>query len=195
MDISEKFERRWNFPNEKKKLWFSLQKLQRKRYFDGNDWARIRIPFCRCRNEWKKLRWWQLVTTQSPLKLALECNTINLPVAKPLPGRQHAVPFVCTGDDAFPLSSFMMKPYPRKSWQARNEYLITDFRECGVSRKMVALAAITLHNWLRKDSVYVSRDLVDKEDVETGNWPVKLTSSFFNPLSLFWIRINSLMSR
>ena len=115
MDISEKFERRWNFPNEKKKLWFSLQKLQRKRYFDGNDWARIRIPFCRCRNEWKKLRWWQLVTTQSPLKLALECNAINLPDVKPLPGRQHAVPFVCTGDDAFPLSSFMMKPYPRMS--------------------------------------------------------------------------------
>ena len=183
------------FSQRKKKLWFSLQKLQRKRYFDGNDWARIRIPFYRCRNEWKKLRWWQLVTTQSPLKLALECNAINLPDVRPLPGRQHAVPLVYTGDDAFPLSSFMMKPYPRKSWQARNEYLITDFRECGVSRKMIALAAIILHNWLRKDSVYVSRDLVDKEDVETGNWPVKLTSFFFNPLSLFWIRINSLMSR
>ena len=52
--------------------------------------------------------------SQSPLKLALECNAINLPDVKPLPGRQHTVPLVCTGDDAFPLSSFMMKPYPRK---------------------------------------------------------------------------------
>ena len=54
---------------------------------------------------------------QSPLKLALESNAINLPDAKPLQGRQNAVLFECTGDDAFPLFSSTMKPYPRRVYK------------------------------------------------------------------------------
>ena len=42
--------------------------------------------------------------SQSPLKHALECGALNLPDPQPLPGRQNLVPYVCTGDDAFPLS-------------------------------------------------------------------------------------------
>ena len=37
-----------------------------------------------------------------------------LPDPTPLPDRSNSVPYVCTGDDAFPLSSFMMKPYPER---------------------------------------------------------------------------------
>ena len=51
---------------------------------------------------------------QIPLKLALESGSLNLPDPTPLPGRSASVPYVCTGDDAFPLSSFLMKPYPQK---------------------------------------------------------------------------------
>jgi len=51
--------------------------------------------------------------SQSPLKLALDSGLLNLPNPQPLPSRQNVVPFVCTGDDAFLLSSFMMKPYPQ----------------------------------------------------------------------------------
>ncbi len=52
--------------------------------------------------------------SQSPLKLALESGTLNLLDPTPLPVRLKRVPYVCTGDDAFPLSTFMMKPYPQK---------------------------------------------------------------------------------
>ena len=50
--------------------------------------------------------------SQSHLKLVLQSGSLNLPDPMPLPGRLKLVPYLCTGDDAFP--SFMMKPYPKK---------------------------------------------------------------------------------
>ena len=50
--------------------------------------------------------------SQSHLKLVLQSGSLNLPDPTPLPGRLKSVPYLCTGDDAFP--SFMMKPYPKK---------------------------------------------------------------------------------
>lgn len=43
---------------------------------------------------------------------ALEENTIDIPPAEPLPGRQDAVPFCLVADDAFPLKPNIMKPFP-----------------------------------------------------------------------------------
>ena len=37
-------------------------------------------------------------------------NPVSIPKPRPLPGRKTAIPYV--GDDAFPLTSYMMKPYP-----------------------------------------------------------------------------------
>ena len=51
---------------------------------------------------------------QSPLRKALENNTLNLPKPTPLPGDLDDIPFVCVGDDALPLSTYMMKPYRQK---------------------------------------------------------------------------------
>ena len=42
-----------------------------------------------------------------------ENNPLSIPNPKPLPGRSKPIPYVCVGDDAFPLTSFMMKPYPQ----------------------------------------------------------------------------------
>ena len=50
--------------------------------------------------------------SQSRLKNGLEKITLNLPDPTPLPGRNYPLPYVCTGDDAFPLTAYMMKPYP-----------------------------------------------------------------------------------
>ena len=54
------------------------------------------------------------VWAQSPLRKALENNTLNLPKPTPQSGDLDDIPFVCVGDDAFPLSTYMMKPYPQK---------------------------------------------------------------------------------
>lgn len=136
--------------------------------------------------------------SQSSLKLALDSGLLDLPDPQPLPSRRNTVPFVCTGDDAFPLSSFMMKPYPQKGLTPEKRvfnYRLS--RMCRISEngfgiladrwrvfrrpfslqpekvKIITIATITLHNWLRKDSlygkVYISRDLVDSENLESGN--------------------------
>ena len=52
--------------------------------------------------------------SQSRLKNGLEKITLNLPDPTPLPGRNYPLPYVCTGDDAFPLTVYMMKPYPQR---------------------------------------------------------------------------------
>ena len=77
MEIAEKFERRWNFPNglsavDGKHIVIQQPKNSGSHYrnYKGGDsiilmgmiGPEYEFLFCRCRNEWKKLRWWQLVT-------------------------------------------------------------------------------------------------------------------------------------
>lgn len=42
----------------------------------------------------------------------MENNELNFPPLRPLPGQQAPMPYVFVADDAFPLSSRIMKPYP-----------------------------------------------------------------------------------
>ena len=51
------------------------------------------------------------------LKKALDNpdNLLNIPPDEPLPGRTKPIPFVLTGDEAFPLSRYMLKPYPNRN--------------------------------------------------------------------------------
>ena len=51
---------------------------------------------------------------QSPLKMALENNTLNIPKPTPLSDGMD-IPYVLVGNDAFPLSHYMTKPYPQKN--------------------------------------------------------------------------------
>ena len=74
--------------------------------------------------------------SQSPLKLALESGSLNLPDPTPLHGHSKSVPHVCTRDDAFPLSSFMMKPYPQKGLTTEKRVFNYRLQECSASLKM-----------------------------------------------------------
>ena len=51
------------------------------------------------------------------LKQALENpdNPLNIPPPRSLPGRTTPVPFVLTGDEAFGLSKYMLRPYPSRN--------------------------------------------------------------------------------
>lgn len=42
---------------------------------------------------------------------ALETNSINIPPPQPLSGQPEPTPFVIVADDAFPLKTYIMKPY------------------------------------------------------------------------------------
>lgn len=67
------------------------------------------------------------------LKEALEdpANPLHLPPQQPLPGRSEPVPFVLTGDEAFGLAKYMLRPYREQN----RELPIIVFQEAGGSLK------------------------------------------------------------
>ena len=133
------------------------------------------------------------------LKKALDSpdNPLNIPPPCPLPGASKAVPFVITADEAFPLASYMLKPYPRKSLTVEERianYRISRGRRISenilgilanrwrcfrapflvspVKVQKIAMAILTLHNWLNSDrfsrNVYCPPGLTDNENPVTG---------------------------
>ena len=50
----------------------------------------------------------------SSLRDGLEHGTVGFPAPAPLPGDDKPMPFAIVADDAFPLRSWLQKPYPRR---------------------------------------------------------------------------------
>lgn len=126
LDISQEFERRWNFPNcvgavdgkhiisqcpsragsmfinYKKFLSIVLMAVVNAKYqftmVDVGDYRRLSDGS---------------VFSSSRLGIAMEKNKLNIPPPRLLPETNVCVPPVFVGDDAFPLKNYMMKPYPR----------------------------------------------------------------------------------
>src|SRR6478609_3707554 len=48
------------------------------------------------------------------LSKKLERNTLGIPSAEPIPGMDIPCPYMIVADDAFPLKTFIMKPYSRR---------------------------------------------------------------------------------
>lgn len=55
------------------------------------------------------------VFKNSSLFKGIESNTLLIPPAEPLPERVKNVPYVIVADDAFPLKSYLMKPFSGKN--------------------------------------------------------------------------------
>jgi hypothetical protein len=51
---------------------------------------------------------------QTTLCNALEDGSIGLPPPQALPGDNNPLPFFIVGDDAFPMRSWLQKPYPQR---------------------------------------------------------------------------------
>lgn len=103
-----------------------------------------------------------------------EGNVLNLPPPRALPGRTRQLPYVLTGDDAFGLTKYLMKPYPQSGLDINKRiynYRLSRMRRIAengfgiignrwrVFRApilldpdkviKITLAALTLHNFLR----------------------------------------------
>ena len=134
------------------------------------------------------------VWSKCALKDALGKNTLNIPRPTNLPGRKDLISYICTGDDAFPFSTYMMKPHPQTNLTVEKRiftYRLRRISENGFGIlanrwrvfgkpfmldpekvRNITLAAITLHNWLREESengkVDIPKGLVDYENIESG---------------------------
>lgn len=117
------------------------------------------------------------VFRNSTLFRSLNDNTLNLPEDEPLPCGDVNLPYVIVGDDAFPLTHYLMKPYSREH-QLGSAQRVFNYRLCRARRIIenvfgiltsvfrvfkkpllvevgtvipIILACVVLHNYLRRN--------------------------------------------
>eukprot|EP00102_Acyrthosiphon_pisum_P019169 XP_016656379.1 PREDICTED: uncharacterized protein LOC107882497 [Acyrthosiphon pisum] len=73
------------------------------------------------------------ILNHSMLGKALEQNKLDIPEKAALPGTTNEVPFVIIGDEAFPLKTYLLRPYPGKNLDC-NEKRIYNYRICRARR-------------------------------------------------------------
>ena len=130
---------------------------------------------------------------QSPLRKALENNSLNLRQPTPLSSHLDDIHFVCFGDGAFSLETYIMKSYPQKDLSrdkrifnyrlsrprpiSKNAFgILADrwrvFRKPFLLKpeqiKVITYSVLILHNFLRSESttgkIYIPPNLIDFDD-------------------------------
>lgn len=118
-------------------------------------------------------------------------HTLQLPTPKQIPTIAESLPYVFVGDEAFPLSIILMRPYPRRHVTGNYEYQVFNARlsrarqtvECAFgilssgfrvfkrpfenkvdTVKDIVKAACVLHNYLLR-SVVIGEDVNDTEEL------------------------------
>ena len=138
------------------------------------------------------------VFANTPIYEKLQSNDLRLPPDKPLPGREKPIPHLIVGDDAFPLKTYLMKPYPSRELDITKRifnYRLSRARRIvenvfgilssrfGVFKKAiplepekaekVILACCVLHNFLRSKpqyrGLYTPAEYLDRENRDTGD--------------------------
>ena len=68
----------------------------------------------------------------SPLRPALESGDIGFPAPSPMANNDKDMQYFLVGDDASPLRTWMMKPFPTGACPMKNEYITTGYQGPGV---------------------------------------------------------------
>jgi len=133
------------------------------------------------------------VFNRSELRTALEEDTLGLPDPDPLPGDDRDVPYFMVGDDAFPLRTWLMKPFSLRGLEhaerifnyrlsrarrvVENAFgilahrwrcLLTTLQQTPENCTDIVLGCMTLHNLLRSRAPGLQAGEVDREDAD-GN--------------------------
>lgn len=120
-------------------------------------------------------------------------GNFGLPPASPLPGTTLEMPHIIVGDEAFPLSKFLMRPYPQEATVQCSQKRIYNYRHCRARRVVenafgilvkkfsifrrplevkvpfgidVVKAACVLHNYLRKNRINQLNESNNLEEAE-----------------------------
>ncbi|XP_069588388.1 uncharacterized protein [Ranitomeya imitator] len=85
------------------------------------------------------------VLRTSQIGLQILRDGITLPAPQPLPGTTHPVPFVMVSDEAFPLMTNLLRPYPRRGLNAQKR--IFNFRLSRARRVVECTFGIMVSQW------------------------------------------------
>jgi len=78
----------------------------------------------------------------------LQNGAIDLPTPRPLPERNIPFPFMFVADEAFPLTTYLMRPYPRKTkGQLTNDMRIFNYRLSRCRRTIENTFGILTARW------------------------------------------------
>lgn len=78
----------------------------------------------------------------------LQNAAVDLPTPKPLPGRDVPFPYIFVGDEAFPLTTYLMRPYPGKTRSGLTEEMhIFNYRLSRTRRKIENAFGILTARW------------------------------------------------
>ena len=227
LEISSKFESQWNFPNglfavDGKRVVIQQPPNSGSHYYDykgynsilamvavGPDYEILAADVgmngrMSDGGNWSRNRFRKMLADNS--------NPLNIPQSRPLPGRSINVPYVAVGDDAFPLTTYLLKPFPMSS--LTSEQRIFNYRLSRMRRisenvlgimaqkwrvlrnamlvgpekaTTIVLAIMTLHNYLRNDKHYIHAGAFDDEKGGTeGSWRKEA------PSTMSWLELPAL---
>lgn len=102
------------------------------------------------------------VFKNSTLYAALEGKSLNIPEAKCLPNRNKPVPYVLVGDEAFSLSQYLLKPFPRSA-KLTAKQRVFNFRLSHVRRIVEnAFGILTARFRIFRRPICLNIDSIDK---------------------------------
>ncbi|KAL0879747.1 hypothetical protein ABMA27_003460 [Loxostege sticticalis] len=97
------------------------------------------------------------ILRNSSLGKGLQDGTLNIPPRKIPPGGTEPLPHVIIGDEAFPLCTYLMRPYSRDDAQRNEEKKVFNYRLSRARNTHIVTVVMTtccLHNFLRNDSCH-----------------------------------------
>jgi len=101
------------------------------------------------------------ILSHSKLGKGFDQNKLDVPEKEALPGTTNEVPYVVIGDEAFPLKTYLLRPYPGKQLD-NNEKKIYNYRLCR-ARRVVENAFGILSQKFR---IYNRRIIAKPENVD-----------------------------
>lgn len=136
---------------------------------------------------------------ESKLGKSLVSNTLNIPSPRALPNTNVVLPHVVVGDEAFPLHTNIMRPFPGSQVANNEENKIYNYRHSRARRvsenafgiltkkfriysqkleitpdhvDTVVLATTCMHNFLRDDTHFWGEGELESKEIETGLQPL-----------------------
>lgn len=212
MDVANKFGQRWNFYHtcgalDGKHIAIKKPKHSGSRYYNYKGFFSI-VLLGLVDAEYKFL-WAHVgangsssdcgVFNRSSLEPALREGTLGLPPPEPLPHDDRDTPYFVVGDDAFPLRTYLMKPFPHRFLDhderifnyrcsrarrvvenafgilaARFRCLLTTIQTAPANARKITKACLILHNLMRDRYPNLQNADLDQEDdqgdIIPGTW-------------------------